>query len=120
MEDSFEVKNIYGFATSIVLLFTLFLPICNDGVASFSLLSFSYGKILSLLLIGLCGIFFIGIKRIYLKILTIIVYIVLISQIVIIVSNNQLITNISTLSLIIIFLVLLFYFSFKAKYTRGN
>lgn len=63
MEDSFEVKNIYGFATSIVLLFTLFLPICNDGVTSYSLLSFSYGKIISLLLIGMCVIFFYWTKK---------------------------------------------------------
>jgi hypothetical protein len=116
MEDNFEVKNIYGFATSIVLLFTLFLPICNDGVASFSLLSFNYGKVLSLLLIGVCGIFFLGLKRVYLKIVTLVVYIVLISQIVIIVANEEFTTNISTLSLIMIFMVFLFYCSFKAKY----
>jgi hypothetical protein len=120
MKDELEIKNIRCLFLLFILLLTLFLPIANEKNISYSLLDFNSGKMIAISLFCMYIICLKNLKKIYLKIFSLVISFLFIYKIIGIILDEMLGINISTISLIIILMMMLNYISFNRGYKNKN
>ena len=115
MKDEIEIKKLKGLAVSVLLLFSLFLPFGNEKVLSYSLLDFTSGKIIAILLITVYLMFLKDIAKVFLKTISFGIISIFIYKIIDVVLYTKIDINISTVSLMLILLFSLLFIVFLDK-----
>lgn len=115
--NKLKTKNRYGFISSVAMLILLLFPFYDDGIRSYSLISLSHGKVVSVFLILIGFGFYINLNKNYLNLLIIFTLIVLLN---IVISSylTQYNYNFATMSLIFIAFSLVCYFGFSRSYKK--